>query len=97
MNAVNLFELEQMSKSIMYDILKGELSWEDEKVQYYLPLAFAFTNYDWLKYAAENILIEEDCKIVKNFLDSVKSICEVNEKQLTESMEESLKRKLGEL
>ena len=95
MNAVNLFELDQMSKSIMYDILKGELSWEDEKVQFFLPLAFAFTNYDWLKYVAENILIEEDCEIVKNFLDHVQSICKVNEESLTASMDKAFKRTGG--
>ena len=78
----NMIEGEIMAKAIMHDIEKGKLSFNDEKVQYFLPVVLYFTNYEWLKYVADNTLIEEDAKIVKNFLNMVETIVHTNSEQL---------------
>ena len=86
----NMLELRYMSKALMYDMEKGELSYNDEKIQFFLPVVLYFTDFDWLKVIAENTLIEEDEMIVKNFLDMVKTIIDTNSEQLQESIEKKL-------
>ena len=90
-------EMEHISKSILYDLEKGNLKWDDESVQFFLPLAIYFTNWDWLELAAKNILIEEDFKIVKDFLSKVQSIAEYNQDSLDNAVGEKLKGVLGDL
>lgn len=98
MNIENhLTETETISKSILYDIEKGNLKWEDEKVQYFLPIALYFSDWAWLELAAENILIEEDCKIVKEFLAKLQSMAEHNTESLNTAVETKIKRIMEDL
>ncbi len=76
------------SMLILSDLEKGELNWEDERVQYFLPVGLFFADFDLLRVVAENILVEEDNEIVQNFLSKVESICEVNENNLHKSVSE---------
>ena len=92
-----LYEADCLAKSILYDIMTGELSWEDEKVQLFLPIATYFTNWHWLELMAENILIEEDAKIVKKFIKEAKAIAKHNEDILNISIENKFKKMTGGL
>ena len=91
-----MLEMEFMSKAMQFDLEKGELNYDDEKVQYFLPVVLHFTNFEWLKIVAENTLTEEDGKIVRNFLDMVKALVEVNAEQLTKDVEDKINRLFGE-
>ena len=92
----DFLELEFMSKAMQFDLEKGELNYDDEAVQYFLPVVLHFTNFDWLKIVAENTLTEEDEKIVRNFLDMVKALIEVNAEHLTKEVEGKINRLFGE-
>ena len=87
-----LTEMEIMSKAILYDIAKGDLKYEDKKVQYYLPIALGFTEWEWLELIAENTLIEEDAEIVKNFLKKAKALAKINQDHLTDDLENTLRK-----
>lgn len=87
-------DIEMISKAIQLDLLKGELKWEDDVVQFFIPVALNFTDFDWLGLIAENNLIEEDAAIVKNFLAMAKSLKEVNEGRLNESISDKIGRLL---
>ena len=89
--------LKFISKSIQLDLAKGELKWEDDIVQFFIPVVCYGTDFDWLKLIAENNLIEEDEKIVKNFLDMVKSLADVNAKRLDEAVEDKIKDLMRDL
>lgn len=96
MNEANMLfkDMEMISKAIQLDLLKGELKWEDDVVQFFIPVALNFTDFDWLGLIAENNLIEEDAAIVKNFLAMAKSLKEVNEGRLNESISDKIGRLL---
>lgn len=87
-------DMEMISTAIQLDLLKGELKWEDDVVQFFIPVALNFTDFDWLGLIAENNLIEEDAAIVKNFLAMAKSLKEVNESRLNESISDKIGRLL---
>lgn len=85
-------EMQLMSKTILLALNKGELNWEDEKVQFFIPVALHFTDFDWLRVIAENALVEEDEKVVKNFLDQVEGLIKVNSAELNRQVFDKLKR-----
>ena len=85
-----MFEVENLTKSILYDLEKGNLKWEDEKVQFFLPVGLHYTNWELLRVVAENILIEEDNKVVQDFLSRVESIVEMNENGLNDAVAEKI-------
>ena len=87
-----LHEVELMSKQIQLDLAKGELKWEDETTQFFLPVVLFHTNWEWLELIAENTLIEEDFKVVKNFLDQTKSLTEVNQELLNQAVQEKIRK-----
>lgn len=76
---------------------KGDLKWDDEIIQFFLPLILYFTNFDWLKLVAENTLVEEDEIVVKNFLEMTESLIKINEDNLELSVHEKIKRLFGDL
>ena len=82
-----LSSVEIQSKELQLALLKGEIKWEEEAIQYFLPIVLEFTNFDWLKLIAENCCIKEDEIVIKNFLDMVESIKKVNQIALQESYE----------
>lgn len=83
-------EMQLLSQSIQLQLIKGELNWEDEIVQFFLPAVMYFTDFDWLNIIAENTLVEEDEKIVKNFLAKVQSLIEINSNNLNEAVSDKL-------
>ena len=89
-------EAQLISKDIQIKLLKGELDYDDEIVQFFIPLALHFTDFDWLNIIAENTLIDEDAKVVKNFLSQTKALKEVNMRLLEASTIEKLKKLFGE-
>ena len=90
-------EILYTSKKIQLDVSRGRMSFGDDKVQYFIPTIIGLTDIDFLRLIAENILIEEDCKIVMNFLDQVEALAEVNEHQLNDAVADKLKRIFGDL
>ena len=88
----DLAEVQLMSKQIQLDLAKGELKWEDETTQFFIPVVLFHTNWEWLELIAENTLIEEDAEIVKYFLAQEQSLTEVNVGLLTEAVKENLRR-----
>ena len=88
----NMMEMEIFSKQIQLDLAKGELKWEDDTVQFFIPVALALTDFDWLNLIAEHNLIEEDCKIVKNFLAMASALAKFNGERLTEDVKDKLRR-----
>lgn len=87
-------EMQVINKTILLQLHKGELEWSDEKVQFFIPAALFHTDFDWLNLCAENMLIEEDEKVVKNFLEQVQALMKVNADELNRQVEKKLK-KLG--
>ena len=83
-------QLQVMSQAIQLQLLKGEVKWEDEVVQFFLPAVLYLTDFDWLNIIAENILVEEDEEIVKNFLAKAQSLIEVNSNSLNEAVSDKL-------
>ena len=84
-------EQQLISAKIQFDLSKGELNWEDSTVQYFIPVVLYHTDFDWLRLIAEHELIEEDEKIVKNFLDMVETLKEVNSQALHKSVTDKIK------
>ena len=80
-----------MSKALLYDIEKGNKSYDEEEVQFFIPAVLYWCNFDWLKLIAEHILIEEDKVIVENFLDKVELLAENNRLELNKSVKEKLR------
>ena len=83
-------EVSLISKSLQLELAKGNLKWEDEEIQFFIPVALSFTDFDWLELIAENNLVKEDEIIVKNFLAMVKSLKNVNEGRLNENIAEKI-------
>ena len=79
-----------MSKDLQLRLLKEELDWEDDIVQLFIPIVLKFTDFDWLKLIAEHNCIKEDEIIIKNFLDMVESLRDINEQTLHHRMEVDL-------
>lgn len=88
----DLHEVKLMSKEYQLALAKGEVDWENEEIQFFLPVVLFHTNWDWLEIVAENILIEEDFKVVKNFLEQSKSLTEVNTGLLNQAVEEKIRK-----
>lgn len=88
----NLEFVDTTGKALLYDIEKGNKSYDDEEVQFFIPAALYFCNFEWLKLIAENILIEEDKVIVENFLDKVELLAENNRLELDKSVKEKLRK-----
>lgn len=84
-------ELQLFNKIIKLKIEKGELKWEDEEVQFFLPAILYLTDFEWLNIIAENILIDEDEKVVKNFLQQVQGLMQVNAENLDKALEAKFK------
>ena len=82
-----------ISKTLQLKLAKGEAQWEDEDIQFFIPVALSFTDFDWLKLIAEHNLISEDELIVKNFLDMCESLKDVNSKTLQDSALRKLKKR----
>lgn len=78
----NCMEVELLSKQIQLDLVKGEVHWEDDIVQFFIPVILGLTDFKWLHLIAEHNLIEEDCKIVKNYLSMVEALSGINTEQL---------------
>ena len=76
-----------MSKDLQLRLLKEEVEWEDEVVQFFIPIVLKFTDFDWLKLIAEHNCIKEDEIIIKNFLEMVESLRDINEHALHCKME----------
>lgn len=85
-------ELEIIDKLCSLQLETGAYKWEDEQIQYAIPVLLGYTNWDWLEKIAENNLVEEDCKLVKNFIAYCKILCEVNSELLKESIPEVMRR-----
>ena len=79
-----------MSKDLQLRLLKEEVEWDDEIVQFFIPIVLKFTDFDWLKLIAEHNCIKEDEIIIKNFLDMVESLRDINEQTLHHRMEVDL-------
>lgn len=82
--------IEVISKELQLKLLKGEMKWEDEAIQFFIPVILNFTEFDWLELIAENNLIEEDAIIVKNFLGMAKSLAKINADQLHDAISKEI-------
>ena len=89
----NYEQMQLISKVIRLQLETGELDWADSRVQFFIPVVLNFTDFDWLELVAENNLVEEDAKIVKNFLKSVQTLMEVN----AQLLDQSINDKVGKL
>ncbi len=87
-----LLEMKLISQNIQLDLLKGNLDWDDERVQFFIPVVLTLTDFDWLKLIAEHTLFEEDEMIVKNFLEKVEALKNLNSNFLHDSVHDKLKR-----
>lgn len=85
-------EVALMSKGYKLALAKGEADWEDEEIQFFLPVVLFHTNWDWLEIVAGNTLIEEDAKIVKNFLAQTQSLTEINTDLLNQAVKEKIRK-----
>lgn len=85
-------EVQILSLLYQRDIATGKHKWEDEEIQFVLPVVLYLTDWEWLKIAAENMLVEEDEKIVKNFLTQLESLVQINEKGLNKAVEDKIGR-----
>lgn len=74
----DMAEIKIISKDLQLRLAKGELDFGDEVVQFFIPVALLFTDYEWLKIIAENTLVKEDEEIVKNFLEMAEALAKVN-------------------
>ena len=83
------------SKTIQLDIANGKLDFNDEMVQYFIPAIGALTDIDFLRLIAKNILVEEDCKVVMNFLDQFEALSKVNSQILNDAVADKLKDLFG--
>jgi hypothetical protein len=92
-----IYDMQNMAKSILYDLEKDNIGWEDEKVQFFLPIGLYFANFELLRVVAENTLIEEDNKIVQDFLSKVESMIEINSNNLHQTVGEKIKRIMEDL
>lgn len=95
MNETVLLNMSLVSKQIQLDLVKGELKWDDSIVQYFIPCILYNTEFDWLELIAENNLVEEDEKVVKNFLEMVKSLIKVTGELLCEETIDEMKDMFG--
>jgi len=86
-------EGEAISKDLQLKLIKNELQWEDDKVQFFIPVILSRTDFDWLKLIAEHHCIEEDEKIIKNFLDMCESLRDVNSNALKDSVIHKMKKR----
>jgi hypothetical protein len=86
-----MIEVESRAEIYKQALANGDLEWEDETIQYFLPVILHFTNFDWLRLIAENNLVEEDEKVVKDFLDMVQALLKVNTEQLEQSVQTKIK------
>ena len=87
-----LIETELISKQLQLDLEKGELEWADDIIQFFIPVALYHTNFEWLRLIAENNCIEEDEKVIKNFLSMVESLIQVNTAQLNDAVSDKIKK-----
>ena len=93
----DIMEVEMQGEMFKKALEKGILQWEDETIQFFLPLILHFTNFDWLRLIAENNLVKEDEIVVTNFLDMVQSLIQINEQQLEEAVIAKIHRIMREL
>lgn len=86
-----IIESKIIGENILLKIKTGDLSWDSEEVQMYLPVCLALVDFDWLRLIAENTSIAEDEVIIKNFLAKCESLLKVNSQALHEHFENSIK------
>ena len=92
-----MIEVDMQAEIFKQALENGELKWDDEIIQFFLPLVLHFTHFDWLKLIAENNLVKEDEIVVKNFLDMVQSLMSLNQEQLEQQVEKKIERILREM
>ena len=83
-------EVQLVSKDLQLKLEKGEIEYSDDVVQFFLPSIFNLTEFEWLDIVAKNTLIEEDYKIVSNYLSMVKILTDINAQILEQSVMEKL-------
>ena len=88
---IDIVNLLMKSKELQLDLAKGKISFDDEMVQYFIPAIYALTDVDFIRVIAENTLIEEDCKVVMNFLDQFEALAKVNQQMLNEAVVDGFK------
>ena len=86
-------EVQLESKSIQLKLAKGEITYDSDEVQFFIPVIVTEQCLEWLNLIAENTLVAEDEEIVKNFLAKAHSIRDVNK----EALHQRVTDKLGEL
>lgn len=89
-------QLRVVGDSILSNIKNGKLKWNNEEVQFFIPAILEICDFDWLSLIAENILIKEDEKIVKDFFEKCKVLSAHNGKLLEEEIKKSLYELFGE-
>lgn len=92
-----ILEVEMQGEIFKKALENGDMEWEDETIQFFLPLIFHFTNFDWLRLVAENNLVEEDTVVVKNFLDMVQALMKINEDNLKQAVKDKIELIMKEL
>ncbi|MBQ2654034.1 MAG: hypothetical protein IJF83_10800 [Methanobrevibacter sp.] len=79
-------DIKSISKTLQLELLKGNIKWEDDEIQFFIPSVLIFTDFDWLELIAEYNLVEEDEIVVKNYLAMVKSLIDINGDRLSEEV-----------
>lgn len=79
-------DIKSISKTLQLELLKGNIKWEDDEIQFFIPAVLIFTDFDWLELIAEYNLVEEDEIVVKNYLAMVKSLIDINGDRLSEEV-----------
>lgn len=89
-----IVEVERQGELFKKALESGDMKWEDETIQFFIPLILHFTNFDWLRLIAENNLVEEDEVVVKNYLDMVQSLMKLNQEQLEQEVHKKMEKLL---
>ena len=92
-----MIETEMQGEFFRLALESGAVEWEDERIQFFIPIILHFTNFDWLKLIAKHNLVKEDEIVVNNFLDMVQSLMKINETNLEQAVKDKIGKMMGEL
>ena len=74
-------EMEMMSRINLLELKTGDVKWNDEQIQYFLPMVLNFTNFEWLDEIAKNEY-PKDYEVISHFLDNVQKLMQIRANEL---------------
>ena len=73
-------DMEMVSQSLQLQLANETIDWNDETIQFFIPVVLNFTNHDWLRLIAKHSIYND--KFIFDFLDYVEELQTVNAKML---------------